>query len=490
MPGEWEDVPASDSGWEDVPGPLAETARAAWEVPAAIGSGLVGQAAGAFVKATTPTEFPGLERRSSAPPITGEQVQSALTYQPRGRYAQNVMSVLGAPGELIQKGAKGAAEYLAPNSPMGQEMIEKSIEVIPYGIGRLPKVQKVLTPAEKLGKLQIEQAKAAGYRLTPVEGGGGPISKTAASFAGEPRLNRILSNKNAKLAKERLTGELGIQKGQPVDMDSLLKIRETAGKTYEEARNLGSVQLSDAYRDSIRKIAAEYGGVAYDIPELVRADVQKVTNALVRPAAISSDSIVSLMNQFQRSGKEAWAAQNTTMANVYGKAQQALAGELARRAGEVGNVGLKDRLLDARTTIAKSYDLQNAMNMASGELNPQFYARKAAKGKPLTGAAKEVGETAARFEQSMKKPSHLGSGLTLFDIFHGGLWSHLLRPALGATGEAALGLATGLSRPAMRHLLASKMGQRMIGAEVPVGRPAMIGAQAAQPLDIQEEAQP
>lgn len=101
----------------------------------------------------------------------------------------------------------------------------------------------------------------------------------------------------------------------------------------------------------------------------------------------------------------------------------------------------------ARRQIAKTYDLEAAAS-PSGSIDAHVLARRAKRGRPLSGELKVIADTAREFPRSMQNPATFGGGEkhSILDFAHMG--------AVAASGHPILA-AVPLARPAARKAVLS-----------------------------------
>lgn len=421
---------------------------AAQGVRAVVQNSLAGLAGG-LVNATTPNYISGAKPRFGN--ITGEDVRQALSYIPTNPHTRQALDIISAPGRLYGGMAKSAGESAAEatGSPMAGEMVEKSINIAPFAFGRVP------------GSPAIAAAKRAGFRLTPAEGEGGPISRLAAGISGEARLARKISEKNWPLIQEKIASDFGLPKGVPIDLDVVRGVRKEAGAGYEAVRNTGRVVSDAEVINGLESLAKPYIKHAKAFPRGARKDVINDLLGSRTPIA-DAGSVVDQIGLLREKSTGAYRSGSGTVGKTYKDAAKLLEDWLERH---IVNTGQSPEIIDAfrqsRQTIAKTYDLENALNAATGEVRASFYGAKAKKGKPLSGGSQEVGQAAAAFPRSTQNKPLYGTGPSYGDVLLGAMQSIANPASLGS--DWLLSLLTVGARPAIRSLISSRLGQTMMG---------------------------
>lgn len=431
--------------------------RGAPEAALSMGSGMVGNAIGGLA-GIAGAALPGETGQGAR---WSENVADALTYRPRSKSGQVITEIASLPGRAVSYAADKVGERGAEHSPELATIGKSSTEILPVLLG----ARAAMKPKPELTPKQANAGEAmdAGFRLTPEEMGAGPVARTAASVAGEPRLGKLLTKKNQPLVNDKIAGDLGLPKGTPIDLDTLRSIRAEAGKPFEAVRGTGRVVADQTYLSDLAKIGDKYQTVSKDFPEVSgrtgAGEAQAIIEGLKKPA-FDANSAVDLVSQLRRSADDAFRGNRTDVAKAMRDGASAVEGMLERHLASLGDTAGMQALRAARQRIAQTYVAEKAL--VGENINPQVYAKESRKGKPLTGGAKEVGQAADKYERSLQKPTNQGTGATLQDaitsILSGIKWGGTELPMLFA-------------RPALRGVLASRPGQFLIDPRTNLATP-------------------
>lgn len=241
----------------------------------------------------------------------------------------------------------------------------------------------------------LADAKAAGYVVSPSEVNPSAVNKILESVAGKAATKQEASNRNQAVTSELAAQELGFPKGTAI----------TEGKL-------------DAYRD---KVAAPYREVAALSPRAEVAleqlkDTRFEANAYAKHYAVSADP-KSLANEKALRAKA-----------------DALETQIEKIAIKAGRPDLVDDLRAARTQIAKSYDIERALNVGDAGVSAPALGRALDKGKPLSGGL----ETAGRFAEAFPSVAREGAKVPAPGVSK---VAAALSAVLGVGGMAAMGPA-------------------------------------------------
>lgn len=253
---------------------------------------------------------------------------------------------------------------------------------------------------------------------------------------------------------------------------------KTAGDSTKHALGLSKRAAANAIEDLIaRNIehSEQYFGEQFaHATRAERLAQQNVSNAqrdlTVTQSKVQTSSNVYVQNRVLREEREATEALRKAQQDLdQVQRAKAHATTLLRNAQADKDKGaLVDRYKAARTRIAKSYDIEGAMNPATGDVNAIGIGKLGRKGKPLTDGLQIIADTANAFPRALRDPTKAGGveDLSVIDFFTGGA-------ALAAGRPEVAGAVLG--RPAARSLMLSGPFQkRMMG---PPTRPQ------AAPLD-------
>lgn len=402
---------------------------------------------------------------------TVRKVEDALTLKPKSKMGRNVAEMVAFPFEKLHQGAEFAGRKAtdAGAPPWLATLLQTGIEgVLPMLAGGAARLKAPMRVAP-----EVEAARTAGLKLTPHDEGAGAVSKALAGFSGEPRLSSKIAQANQPAVNAFIVEDLGLPKDTPLSRDVLHDIREKEGKFYEAIRESGEVTTDDAYKQRLNEAIRDHAAAeAEGLQE--KAPIQRMIEPLLKDK-FTANAAVSRIKTLRQDAKKAFKANDTEMGHAAIEAADALEEVIGRNlekkaaanaaSGDLSGDPTLLRALDdfrnARVRIAKTYAADKAMNSATGDINPEAYAKMLEKHVPLSGKALELAETTQRFPRSLRKTDKLGpTGMTMGDL------------ALHFMGKMARGtadnLTTGLmfARPATRSILASKPMQSSFPTDI------------------------
>lgn len=264
----------------------------------------------------------------------------------------------------------------------------------------------------------LEEGRKAGYVVPPTEVNPSFINNRLESIAGKAPLKQEATHRNQTVTNKLAVEDLGLPKNTAITEGKLDTLRDRLAEPY-------------------RKVAALSPQAATDLENLkqIRAEKKQWDLHYNRSAEPNS------LKEAKRLGQQA----------------DALEAKIDGVAVSSGQPDLVKQLRSARTEIAKTYDVQDALNVGDASISAPVLGRALDKGKPLSGGLKTIGKMNEAFRPFMgegsRTPTPGVSALEPVQMTVGG--------AVGGTaGVVAGGLP--LIRGPMRSLLLSAPYQRVM----------------------------
>lgn len=259
----------------------------------------------------------------------------------------------------------------------------------------------------ELADKTLDDAVEAGFVTPPSAGGGNWFTRRLESIAGKSATAQEATVRNQQKVNEIARKEVGLPEDTAISVTALDKRRDVLAAPYREVRALNKNAATDleALREARRQSNLNYRH--YDVSQ--------------DPSALAK--------------AEAAAQQATALEQrIEGYARAAMKPDLVQE------------LRQARTDIAKTYDVERALNVATGDVSMPILGRALDKGKPLSGGL----ATAAKFQQAFPRYAREGermppSGVSKSEALAASLLGVGGYGAMGPYGAAmaALPLASG-----------------------------------------------
>jgi hypothetical protein len=291
----------------------------------------------------------------------------------------------------------------------------------------------------------LNNAREEGYVVPPSAAGGNWFTRRLESIAGKAAIGQEATVKNQEITNKIARREVGLPDDTPISVDALKARRDVLAGPYKEVA-------------AINKTAAK----ALEELKQARADA----NGYYRHYDVSADP------------------KSLAEANKFSQKAEALEQALEATAKRAMKPELINELRAARQAIAKTYDVERSLNVATGDVSAAVLGRAVDKGKPLSGGLGVAGKFQQAFPAYARDGERVPTpGVSKSEALMGALLGTggfaMAGPA--GTALAALPLASG----PMRSLLLSRPfqgGPLYPGASLPqVKDPFLRGILASQP---------
>ena len=463
----WQDAPAVDDGWQSAPVVGEKNAAPAnWRVAAnAASKGMAGavdmflnapQNVANLVRAGAGTIAAAAGRPDLAPEIT-----------PTPDYARRALTSVGA--------------IRPENEPVTKA--QRYIDIAGQGVGG-----GMLTPASTVPGL-VRNAAMGGISGATGQGVSDVTGSPAAGVVASALAPAALSAAGNRA--QNIVNQARLRESENAIRDQTLRAGREAGyvvqpsvanpsrtnKILESVAGKAAVGQEAAIRNqeiTNRLVAQELGlppGTA--ISESVITNYRHNVAAPYREASAISplaDNTVNRLNQARFNAKEQW--------NFYNRSGDPAAGAEARRLSatvdnlesalekivrKAGKPGLVDDIREARRQIAKSYDIEKALNVGTGNISAPVLGRAFDKGRPFTGNLETIGRMQNAFKPAMRElesvpSSGVGQGQALASAMLGTMGG----TSVGPVGVLAAGIPL-LAAPT-RAMILSKPYQRFMAS--------------------------
>jgi hypothetical protein len=435
-----------------------------------------------FVNAINQIET-GTQQQSESPNLLkgASMVGQAAPWFATGNIG-GIPSFVNAAKNVGQGAAIGAASGVATPEEVGLSPEEfraaKNRNILTQTVlgGALPAVGElgsraynVLRGAKQTPQMAnvIETAREAGYKMPPTQAGAGFGSQMLEGIAGKASTAQAASVKNQEITNKLAKQSLGLSEDAILSPELIKSVRDTAGKAYENLKLSGTVKTSSKFIDALDNIKPYQDAIqaAKDFPEEAANPIIKIIDSLKRPN-FDVSSAVSKINLLRNDADKAFRAGDTALAKANKDASKVLENTIENHLANTKQTELLDKFREARTLIAKTYEVEKAMNTTTGSVNAAKLASRLQAGKPMSGELKDIASFAQAFPKAAKTPEQVAGALPFnpLDVGYAALTggSALLGGQdYGSTG--ALTLAALLARPGARKLaLSSPVQNRLV----------------------------
>lgn len=331
----------------------------------------------------------------------------------------------------------------------------------------------------------IRRSHDAGFTMPPSQTNPTVVNKVLEGSVGTPSVEALASSKNQQLTNALGRRALGVGENVPINETLLDNIRSDAGKAYQAIKDFGGGKVAFKpdlkFRQDITDLGGGISDTASRYPTAAKtADIEALKQDLTKSPMTPADAI-ELTKKLRRDATANFKASDDPVKLDLARAQRgaadAIEGLVERNLIRAGRTDLIADFRNARATIAKSYDVQAALNDATGNLDARVLARISNKGKPLSPELQSVADFSNAFPRSSMMPEKGGNRTGI------GTWDAVMAAA-GFGMEPSLA-AIGIARPLMRHGMTTRTYQNTMG--LPSYKPTMApGGRLAELLKSQQ----
>jgi hypothetical protein len=376
------------------------------------------------------------------------RVGNALTFQPKSTVGQKIVDVLNIPFEYLHKGAQRVGQMTQDEGapPAVAAGVQTGIEALPLALMARGKTA-ASAAAESRNTVRDATYKAArteGYVFPPSATGAGIGNAAVEGISARSMLNQDMILKNQQTTNKIARREVGLPEDKAITVGALEGRRQQLAAPYREASAIDPIVAQDV--QALRQARADASGwyKAYD----------HTPNPLYEKKAKRFEQRAEQLEQF-----------------------------IEQAAQQAGKPDLMDRIRVARREIAKTYDVQRALNLGTGDVSASVFGSLLDKGRPLTGGLETIGRAHQAFSPYMRDGAGIanpGVGRTHSALGVGG----------GPSGmHGGVGLLTSgipIASGAARGMVGSNWYQNVVGAPQYTSLGQSSGTLAALLAEIQQ----
>lgn len=347
------------------------------------------------------TGVPGLSPDNPNPESKAAELQH--TFVSRGGFVPG--AALPAAGSMI-------AEKLVGPEWAGVGALAPQAAITAYNAARAPSLARQESQ-NAVRDSTIRAGRDEGYVVPPSATGGGWLSRRLESIAGKAAVGQEAAVRNQKITSEIARRELGLPRDAAISTQAIERRRDVLAEPY-------------------RQVAAIDPEAAQSL-QVLRQTRADATN---------------YWRHYDRSADPQSQTQARTLTAEAERLETYLEG-IARNAGRPE---LVNELRQARRDIAKTHDVERALNLGTGDVSAPTIGRALDAGRPLSGGLNTIGRFQQAFPSYMREGERVPTpGVSKSEALMGSLLGLGGYSALGPGGVAlaALPLASGPTRSAL-----------------------------------------
>ena len=390
------------------------------ETPLAIGTGMLSGAVAPFVGvgATLASGKYGTQEGIQAGEQAAQRFQRAMTYQPRSQTGQEAV---GAVGEAVQGLGLEALPFaqtvtagqLAPAATrQAMNLARQEGQLARQAISEIPAVRAAQEArvAESYARApKIDAANLAQkyqISLDPAESNPTLRNRIRSGMVGAADLDVKLSQNNKPKWTAAVKKDMGVADNVSLTdrkVFDAVRARDDIAGPYEQARSIKNVVVD---QDILNKLDELQVAPTYnDMGKAAKANKYLANIKQNLLAGGDGKKLLDTVSSLRREADVIFDARNR--GNVVDPIALDIA-EVKRAAAKVleqliddniPNVQARDAYVKARQKMAQIYDIQSATNFATGQVDPNVFAKIVAKGEPVTGVVGDLGKIAGVYPE-------------------------------------------------------------------------------------------
>jgi len=314
------------------------------------------------------------------------------------------------------------------------------------------------TPPSQGTMQAAKEGLEAGYVIPPTQVKPSLLNRFLEGAAGKLTTAQNASFKNQQVTNQLVAKSLGLPEDVVITPEILTNLRTTAGKAYENLGATGTIKTSPKFIQALDEIKPYKDAMqsAKDFPTADKSPIIDVIDQL-KQKSFDVNSAVSKINILRNDADIAYKAGNKDLGKANKEASKVLENTIENYLANTKQTDLLDKFRQARQTIAKTYSVENALNVKTGTIDAKKLAAQLQKGKPLSGELKQTAEFGTAFPTAVKTPETIGSIPQISPLDIGGAVLTGGGAYLSGSGaETPATLAALLARPALRSVALSR----------------------------------
>jgi hypothetical protein len=332
----------------------------------------------------------------------------------------------------------------------------------------------------------LAAGRSAGYVIPPTAVNPGAVNTALESISGKAATRQAAAEANQKVTNSLVRQDLGIAPDTPITPQTLAQVRTQAGQVYDAVKNAGHVVSDQQYQNDLQaaltgspQLQSAYAGIGGQADPKLQ-DLVKAVGVPDHDASNIVEAVKYIRNQAKANFKSSFASGSPdSLALARGQQDVADAMEdlLKRHLQANGQQDLADAWDGARTTIAKTYSAEAALN--GNNVSAANLAAQAKRGKPMSGGLDLAAKFGTHFPDVAGVP---GSGVGVSKLSAAIAGAGQLGAAYLHSPTMAAGAATMAAAPyAVRGAMLSRPGQALLAT--PSYGPGAVGTAGLSALE-------
>lgn len=325
-----------------------------------------------------------------------------------------------------------------------------------------------------------QEASAAGYVLPPrmMTKEAGPVADALQGWAGKIKTAQAASEQNQEVTNTLAKQAIGLNASDDLTEPAIKAVRAQAGQVRKSiSQSVPTISTDPQFAQDVANLSGVRSSVATNFPNIAKNEgietlVSDLQNAKNFPTDDAFEVVRRLRQQSSANFKAFDDADKLALAGAQRTAANHIEDLIERNLLRNGYTGIQDYRA-ARQLMAKTYDVEAATNLHTGNVNASKLAAMANRGKPLSGELETIANVHSAFPKAMQPLDRIGGMEPLSTL---DLGAAALSAAHGNYGVAGALLGKPIARKAV---LSKGMQEALLRGKLP-----RIANQAPAPLGI------
>jgi hypothetical protein len=358
--------------------------------------------------------------------------------------AQNVLT--GSTTAGITSAAQQAADTGTINPmQLSNEIVAGALMTLPTAtVSGLttPRAPVVLNQKQRIAQAAIDQ----GAVLPPTQVNPTILNRLLEGYSGKDQTKQLASIKNQNLVNEQARKTLNLAPDTEITPLVLQEFRDKKGLAYDALRANPTYYADKQFFAELNKETAK-------LQSMKTLDVKTELDLLnnLKVMNFTGDELVNSIKRLRDRSKTNSSALASTENKELGQAQKFAAQQLEalaeRNLTNFNQPDVMKNFRQARQDIAKSYNIEKALNAASGDVSAANLGTLASQGKIVPAELQTLANAAATYPNAFQNVARIGSvpGISPVDVIPAAA-------AAVATSNPSI-LATIFGRPIVRDII-------------------------------------
>ena len=310
----------------------------------------------------------------------------------------------------------------------------------------------------------------AGYTIPPTQANPSVVNKIMEGIPAKTTTAQQASLANQSVTNGLATQALGLTEDAPLTESTFQAIRKVAGEAYDAIpKAMPRMAVDEQYVDDLVRLSSQAKQLGDDFPSL-SGNVDDVLDDFVKDSWKTDNAMkaIKVLRERAKNLYRSGSVEDVELAQLNKSIATAMEELMERRLASTNSHDLVRQFQDARRLFARSYAVEDAVNVGTGEVSAASLGRELAKGAPLTDELRQIGMFQQAFPRAAQNINSSMTEINPMDLAAAGT-------ASVTTGNPAL-MGTALTRPIARNIVLSKPYQSILGG-TPDYKPApLLGA--------------